>query len=94
MLESLFHKVAGLQEKETKTQVFSCVNIAKYLKHVSVIFYQCFIFSPNDSSSKTMKNVCSRYIQIYVIFPIPFHTFRIQKANGSGIIYDVMNWLA
>ena len=29
---------------------------------------------------------------IYVIFPLPFHTFQIQKANGSGIIYDVMNW--
>ena len=27
------------------------------LKLVSVIFYQCFYFSPNDSPSKTMKNV-------------------------------------
>ena len=28
-----------------------------YLKLVSAIFYQSFIFSPNDSPSKTMKNV-------------------------------------
>ena len=28
-----------------------------YLKLVSAIFYQIFIFSPNDSPSKTMKNV-------------------------------------
>ena len=27
------------------------------LKLESTIFYQIFIFSPNDSSSKTMKNV-------------------------------------
>ena len=26
---------------------------------VSAIFYQIFIFSPNDSNSKTMKNVFS-----------------------------------
>ena len=29
----------------------------KNLKLVSAIFYQIFIFSPNDSPSKTMKNV-------------------------------------
>ena len=28
-----------------------------YLKLVSAIFYQICIFSPNDSPSKTMKNV-------------------------------------
>ena len=28
-----------------------------FLKLVSAIFYQFFIFSPNDSTSKTMKNV-------------------------------------
>ena len=28
-----------------------------YLKLVSAIFYQFFIFSSNDKSSKTMKNV-------------------------------------
>ena len=28
-----------------------------YLKLVSAIFYQFFIFSPNDSPLKTMKNV-------------------------------------
>ena len=29
----------------------------RLLKPVSAIFYQIFIFSPNDSPSKTMKNV-------------------------------------
>ena len=29
------------------------------LKFVSAIFYQIFIFSPNDSHSKTVKNVFS-----------------------------------
>ena len=33
-------------------------------------------------------------IQIFVIFSLPFHTFQIQTTNGSGIIYDAMNWLA
>ena len=33
-------------------------------------------------------------IQIFLIFSLPFQTFQIQRANGSGIISDVMNWLA
>ena len=33
----------------------------------------------------------SRDIQFFVIFPLPFHSFRIQKESGSEIIYDVMN---
>ena len=46
-------------------------------------FYQIFIFSPNDSPSKTIKNVLlcsfrSRDIQIFVIFSLPFYTFQIQ----------------
>ena len=32
-------------------------NITVHLKLVSAIFYQIFIFSPNDSPSKTMKSV-------------------------------------
>ena len=43
------------------------------LKLVSAFFYQIFIFSANDSPSKTVKN------QFFVIFPLPFHTFQIQK---------------
>ena len=31
--------------------------ICKSIKLVSAIFYQNFIFSPNDSPSKTVKNV-------------------------------------
>ena len=33
------------------------VNPNQYLKLVSAIFCQIFIFSPNDSPSKTIKNV-------------------------------------
>ena len=62
------------------------------LKLVSGIFYQFFIFSPNDSSSKTMQSFlfhlkisfCSQDIQFFVIFPIPFRTFQIQK--------DIWKW--
>ena len=33
------------------------LNQIEYLKLVSAIFYRIFIFSQNDSSSKTVKNV-------------------------------------
>ena len=57
---------------------------------MSAIFYQIFIFSPNDSPLKTeeKKNLFhlksafrSRDIQIFVIFSLPFHTFQIQKGK-------------
>ena len=57
------------------------------LKLVSPIFYEIFIFSSNDSPSKTMKNffisskklfLFSRYSN-FCNFSLPFHTFRIQK---------------
>ena len=62
-------------------------NTGGSLKFVSAIFYQIFIFSPNDTPSKTVKNVlfhlkssfCSQDIQIFVIFPLPLHTFQVQK---------------
>ena len=72
------------------------------LKLVSAIFYQIFIFSPNDSPSKTencflfyLKDLfCSRDIQIFVILPFISTLYKIKRTNGSGIIYDVMNRLA
>ena len=60
------------------------------LKLVPAIFYQIWIFSPNASPSKAMKNVFlfhlkssfrSRDIQIFIIFSLPFHTFQIQKGK-------------
>ena len=61
--------------------------IAIDLKLVSTIFYQFFIFSPNDSSSKTGKCFLfylkspfrSQDIQTFVFSPLPFHFFQIQK---------------
>ena len=38
-------------------QLISVYYIVTKLKLVSAIFYQIFIFSPNDSPLKTMKNV-------------------------------------
>ena len=35
----------------------------------------------------------SQDIQIFVIFSLS-KLSRFKRANGSGIIYDVMNWLA
>ena len=61
--------------------------LCQHLKLVPAIFYQIFIFSPNDSPLKTEKcflfylksSFRSRDIQIFVIFSLPFHTFQIQK---------------
>ena len=33
-------------------------------------------------------------IQIFVFFPFLSTLSRFKRANGSGIIYDAMNWLA
>ena len=94
--ESVFSEVSGgtLQIKILE-QIIRPQNIylnklliSQVLKLVSAIFYEFFIFLPNDSPSKTVKNVflfhlkssfCSWDIQIFVIFPLPFHTFQIQK---------------
>ena len=55
-----------------------------------VFFYQIFIFSPNDSPLKTMKNVfffhlkssfCSQDIEIFVIFYLPFLHFPDSKGQ-------------
>ena len=37
--------------------IMLCCEISDKSKLLSTIFYQIFIFSPNDSPSKTMKNV-------------------------------------
>ena len=72
-----------------KRLCYSCftVNFAQLLKLVSAIFYQFFIFSPNDGSSKTEKyflfhlksSFCFRNIQFFVFFSLPSHSFQIQK---------------
>ena len=31
---------------------------------------------------------------MFVIFPLPFDTFQIQKNKCKWNIYDAMNWLA
>ena len=59
----------------------------KPLKACVCYFHEIFIFSPNDSPSKTEKcflfhlksSFRSRDIQIFVVFSLPFHTFQIEK---------------
>ena len=81
----------------------SQLHSVKYLKLVSAIFYQICIFSSNDSLLKTIKNVfyfISKALFALEIFKfLWFFTFlstrsRFKRTNGSGISYDVMNWLA
>ena len=69
------------------------------LQLVSAIFYQIFIFSSNDNYEKCFlfhlkSSFRSPDIKIFVFFSLPFQTFQIQKGKRSGIIYDVMTWLA
>ena len=46
---------------------------------------KCFLFHLESS-------FCSQDIQVLVIFPFLSTLSRLKKTNGSGIIYDVMNW--
>ena len=73
-----------------------------HLKACVHYFFEIFIFPPNDSPSKTMKNVFvssrklfsfSRYSN-FCDFPFLSTLSRFKRANRSRIIYDVMNWLA
>ena len=82
----------------TKITAIICLQI---LKLVPAIFYKIFIFSPNVSPLKTIKNVKalkssfrSEVIQILVISSFLFTFFRFKRTNKSGIIFDVMNWFA
>ena len=69
-----------------------------HLKLVPTIFYQIFIFSPNDSLSKTKLLFIGKalfVIEIFkflLLFTFPSTIYRFERTNGSGIIY-VMNWL-
>ena len=97
------HNIAPLKTariKNTSNEWFDR-EIAEKLRLVSAIFYKIFVFPPNDSPSKTMESVlfhqkssfCSSDIQTFVIFPFLSTLSRYKRANGSGIICDVMNWL-
>ena len=50
-------------------------------------YEKCFLFHLRSSFR-------SWDIQIFVIFFLPSTLSRLKRTNGSGIIYDVMNWLA
>ena len=72
------------------------------LKLLSTIFYQIFVFSPNDGFKIYEKCLLlhlkssfrSRDIQIFAFLTFLSTLSRLKRTNGSGIIYDVMNWLA
>ena len=74
-----------------------------YLKLVSAIFYQIFIFFTKWLPFKNFEecflfhlksSFYSRDIHFLVIFPFLSKLFRFKRTNASGIIYDIMNWLA
>ena len=74
-----------------------------FLKLMSAIFYQIFIFSSSDRSSKTMKNVfyfilkalfVLKIFKFLYFFPFLYTMSKFKRASGSGITYDVINWLA
>ena len=76
---SLFYTTQGLQ--------FVTMN---ELKLVTAIFYHFLILPLNDSPSKTIKkcflfhlksSFCSQDTLFFVIFPLPFHNFDIQKGK-------------
>ena len=73
------------------------------LKLGSAIFYEIFIFSPNDSPSKTIEIVfyfiekalfVLEIFKFLQFFPFLSKLSRFKRTNGSGIIYDIMNWSA
>ena len=68
-----------------------------------VHYFLSIFFSPNDSSSKTIRNIFYFIEKALFVLEIskflyflPFFSTlsRFKRTNGSGIIYDVMNWLA
>ena len=61
-------------ERKRKRLKTSKKAVYKELKLVSAIFYEIFIFPPNEKIS-----FHSRDIQIFVIFSLPFNTFQIHK---------------
>ena len=81
--------------------VWNSLETISYLKLVSAIIYQIFIFSPFDSPLKLWKMLfisskklfsLSRYSNFCDFLP-SFPHFPDSKGQME-IIYDVMNWLA
>ena len=60
------------------------------LKLVSAFFYRIFIFSPNDSASKTMKNVFY-FIEkaLFVLKIFQFSYFSLPSFSPSVIALEV-----
>ena len=69
------------------------------LKLVSAIFYQLFVFSPNNSPLKTVKCFLFHLNFIFVLKILKFLYFfsflstvsRFKRANRTGIIHNVIN---
>ena len=86
-----------IKKKKLKLFHFDKVCIVhNSLTLASAIFYQTPISSPNDSPSKTLLHPKSpprsRDIQVFRFFSL--QSDRFKRTHGSGIIYDVMEWLA
>ena len=80
-----------------------CKSAPKQRKACVRYFLSNFYFLPNCSPLKTMENIfhfIKKALFVLEIFKfLQFFPFlstlpRFKKTNGSGIIYDVINWLA
>ena len=72
------------------------------LKFVSAIFIKFLFFHQMIALQNLLKWFFTSSKKLFVLeifkclyfFPFLSALFRLKRTNGSGIIYDVMNWLA
>ena len=77
-------------------------NRLSILKLVSTIFYQNFFFHQMTAFQKLWKIFYIFSKKLFLLktfkflwfFPFLSTLSRFKRKNGSGIIYDVMNWFA
>ena len=67
-LPYIINKLSNLGVSDEELQNESYQEQCNLLKLVTAIFYQIFVFPPNDSPSKTMKNVFY-FIKKALFFP-------------------------
>ena len=86
-----YHSTPNCLKKIPHTKNWSQKKRKSETLFMSTIFYQIFIFSPNDSPLKTMKSV-----KFFVIFSLSFYTFQIQteKWECNNLCHKFMSWLA
>ena len=100
MQKSSFTKINPRENVSAYSMAPASTSFLRHLKLVSAIFikflffqqmiafqsiWKCFLFHLKSSFR-------SRDVQFFVFFPLLSTLSRLKRTNGSGIIYDVMNW--